>query len=76
MKTNLSIHKDNRNTGKYYHKAPSNSNITVAKAIATSEITAYVHQYDDFGRINYVNIEHIIIKLFSFNDRITIEDLL
>lgn len=74
---NLSIHKDQRgrNTGKFFHKVPSNTLAKKAKKIALKDITSYIELNDDFGRINYLFIENRIIRFMTFEERYTNQDL-
>jgi hypothetical protein len=74
---NLEIYKDrrDRNTGKYFHKAPRNTNCKITKQIVSKEISKYIEQHDDLGCINYISCEsRVMTKLDPYTTYVD-EDL-
>ena len=71
----LTIYKDKRGSGKHYHKVPAKTNGNAAKAYACKEITKYIQMYDDFGRMNYIGVEYIIMTKLDPYTTYVYEDL-
>lgn len=62
MKTNIKIHESNK--GFHFHKVPSGLNVTKTKSQAIKDISEYIRSGNtDFGKINYILIEPLILKL-------------
>jgi hypothetical protein len=62
MKTNIKIHKKNK--GSYFHKVPHGLNVNKTKSQAMKDITEYIRSGNtDFGTINYLPLERLILKL-------------
>lgn len=53
----LEIHKDKRNTGKYFHRVPNNTHCKRTKQMVLKEITKYIELHDDLGCLNYISCE-------------------
>lgn len=71
----LTIHKDKRNSGKYYHKVPAKTLSSYTKEYALKDITKYIQMYDDLGRMNYISIEYNIITKLDPYTTYVYEDL-
>lgn len=62
MKTNIKINE--RNKGFYFHKVPHGLNVSKTKSHAMKDITEYIRSGNtDFGEINYLPLEPLILKL-------------
>lgn len=62
MKTNIKINE--RNKGFYFHKVPHGLNVSKTKSQAMKDITEYIRSGNtDFGEINYLPLEPLILKL-------------
>jgi hypothetical protein len=62
MKTNIKINE--RNKGFYFHKVPHGLNVSKTKSQAMKDITEYIRSGNtDFGTINYLPLEPLILKL-------------
>ena len=62
MKTNIKINE--RNKGFYFHKVPHGLNVSKTKSQAMKDITEYIKSGNtDFGTINYLPLESLILKL-------------
>lgn len=72
---NLSLQKDYRNTGKYYHKTPRNTACTVTRKQVCKEISDYTKQNQDFGIRNYIHIEYDIVTKLNPYTTYVYEDL-
>jgi hypothetical protein len=63
----LEIYRDNRTTGKYYHKMPYRTYGSKTKYYVYKEITKYIHEHDDFGCVNYLPEEaNIVTRLCPY----------
>lgn len=62
MKTNIKIHESNK--GFHFHKVPHGLNVTKTKSQAMKDISEYIRSGNtDFGEINYLPLEPLILKL-------------
>jgi len=72
---NLEIYKDERNTGRYHHKVPSNTGSSTTKNIVLKEITKYIAENDDFGEFNYLGFESRVTTKLNPYTTYVYEDL-
>ena len=58
---NLQIEKDKRNNGIFFRKSPYGLEISKAKQYALKDISNYILENCDFGKINYLPIESNVL---------------